>query len=244
MIVSINQPAYLPWLGYFERIAKSDIHVVLDHVQFEKNSFTNRNKIRLKSETAWLTIPVASKGRFGSLEINRLELANEKTWQTKHWNSLQTNYARAPFFSTYSPPYELLYKSPALSFFHFIKAFLLQHLHDLGIKTPILFSSDLKISGQKSDLVLNICQALGAKTYLSGALGRNYLDYNSFEEAGISIRYQDYHHPTYRQAWPGFESHLGILDLLFNHGPESLTVLLSNQHETSNETISDCGPPR
>jgi hypothetical protein len=244
MIVSINQPAYLPWLGYFERIARSDLHVVLDHVQFEKNSFTNRNKIRLKSGTTWLTIPVASKGRFGSLEINRLEFANEKTWQTKHWNSLQTNYARAPFFINYASSYERLYKSQPLLFFPFVRAFLLQHLNDLGIKTPVLFSSDLNVSGQKSDLVLNICQAVGATTYLSGALGRNYLDPNSFEAAGISIRYQNYHHPTYQQAWSGFESHLGILDLLFNHGPDSLTILLSNENDSSNENISDRCPPR
>lgn len=83
MIVSINQPAYLPWLGYFDRIARSDIHVVLDHVQFEKNSFTNRNKIRTKEGSAWLTIPLSTKGKFGNLEIRNLEFASHGGWEKK-----------------------------------------------------------------------------------------------------------------------------------------------------------------
>ena len=82
MIVSINQPAYLPWLGYFHRIAVSDLHVVLDHVQFEKNSFTNRNKVRTASGTPWLTVPVRSKGRFGDLAINEVDIADGR-WTAK-----------------------------------------------------------------------------------------------------------------------------------------------------------------
>lgn len=229
MIVSINQPAYLPWLGYFERIARSSLHVVLDHVQFEKNSFTNRNKIRLKSGTAWLTVPLASKGRFGSLEIQNLEFADRGEWKKKHWASLQMNYARTPYFSHYAEAYSLIYEKHWPSFMPFVQTMLHQHLEDLKITTKLVFSSQMGIAGSKSDLVLNICKAVGATTYLSGSQGRNYLNESIFEENGIQILYQNYKHPSYPQAWPGFEPHLCILDLLFNHGPASSEILLSNQ---------------
>ena len=98
MIVSINQPAYLPWLGYFHRIAISDVHVVLDHVQFEKNSYCNRNKIRVGNDACWLTVPVQTKGKFGELPISDLQIAENLSWQRKHWEGLRMNYASAPHF--------------------------------------------------------------------------------------------------------------------------------------------------
>jgi hypothetical protein len=87
------------------------------------------------------------------------------------------------------------------------------------------YSSEIDAGGTKSDLVLNLCRATGANAYLSGSLGRNYLDETSFAAAGIEVMYQNYVHPPYSQVWPGFESHLCVLDLLFNHGPQSLDIL-------------------
>jgi len=226
MIVSINQPAYLPWLGYFERIARSDLHVVLDHVQFEKNSFTNRNKVRVKEGTAWLTIPLATKGRFGDLAIQHLEFAAGDPWRKKHWATLRMNYARAPHFAAYAPAYEALYAREWPGFMPFVRAMLEQQLRDLEIATPLVYSSELSVGGTKSELVLNLCRHTAATVYLSGALGRDYLDAASFAAAGIEVRYQDYAHPTYAQVWPGFESHICVLDLLFNHGPASRDILL------------------
>ena len=109
MIASISQPAYLPWLGYFERIAASDVHVVLDHVQFEKNSFTNRNKVRTSTGWTWLTVPVQTRGRFGNSAIDRLEIDNSGPWSAKHWATLRQNYVRAPYFRAHEPFFELLY---------------------------------------------------------------------------------------------------------------------------------------
>lgn len=231
MIVSINQPAYLPWLGYLERIAASDLHIVLDHVQFEKNSFTNRNKVRTKEGSTWLTIPLATKGRFGELAIHTLEFAANDPWQKKHWATLRMNYARAPFFKRYAPAYEALYTQSWSGFMPMARAFLAQHLCDLGITTPLRFSSEMQVAGSKSELVLNLCRAVGADTYLSGALGRDYLDEASFAQASIYVRYQDYAHPNYTQCQPGFEPYMGVLDLIFNHGPAAREVLLGSKPE-------------
>src|SRR5207249_4338568 len=109
MIVSINQPAYLPWLGYFHRIAVSDAHVVLDHVQFEKNSFTNRNKVRTREGWCWLTVPVKTAGKFGALPINEVRIANENLWASKHWATLMLNYSKAPFFNQHAEFFEDIY---------------------------------------------------------------------------------------------------------------------------------------
>lgn len=228
MIVSINQPAYLPWLGYFHRIAVSDLHIVLDHVQFEKNSFCNRNKIRVGNEALWLTVPVQTKGHFGDLAIHKLQFAENIPWQKKHWNSLRMNYSSAPYFSQYAASYESIYNHSWPSFMPMVRAFLKQHLEHLGIKTPLQFSSEMNAEGNKSDLVLNLCRKVSAKTYFSGALGKDYLDEKGFDENGIRVLYQEYHHPVYEQKKSGFISNLGILDLLFHHGPRSLELLLEN----------------
>lgn len=227
MIISINQPAYLPWLGYFDRIARSDIHVVLDHVQFEKNSFINRNRIRVKDGTCWLSIPVATKGKFGNLSIRSLQFAPGVRWQDKHWAALRLNYARATCFDIYRAGYESIYSAEWPDFITFFRAMLVQHMKDLGLNTRIVYSSDLAPTGAKSDLILNICRHFGANIYISGVHGKGYLDTERFRESGISVEFQDYQHPSYGQVWPGFESHLGILDLLFNCGADSREIIVS-----------------
>jgi hypothetical protein len=225
VIVSISQPAYLPWLGYLQRIARSDLHVVLDHVQFEKGSFTNRNRIRTKEDAVWLTVPLATKGRFGELAINTLQFAPNPTWQKDHWATLQRNYARAPSFKQYAAGYEALYSRSWDGFSALLRAMLEQQLRDFGILTPLRFSSEMNPAGVKGDLIFDLCRRTGATTYLSGPFGRDYLDEAVFQAAGIAVEYHDFDHPTYAQAWPGFVSHLSALDLLFNHGPASHDIL-------------------
>jgi hypothetical protein len=232
MIVSINQPAYLPWLGYFQRIAASDLHIVLDHVQFEKNSFVNRNKIRTKEGSVWLTVPVSTKGKFGELSIATLEFAPNQPWQKKHWTSIKQTYSKAPHFPRYAPAYEALYEQEWPSFAPMVMVFLRQHLQDLSINTPLVRSSEMAVEGMKSDLVLNLCRATGATTYFSGALGRNYIDEATFHGAGIKVQYQNYQHPVYAQAFPDFVPYMSVLDLLFLHGPASRDILLNRKSNT------------
>jgi len=233
MIVSINQPAYLPWLGYFHRIAVSDVHVVLDHVQFEKNSFTNRNKIRTREGWTWLTIPVKTAGKFGQLPIHEIEIANEKKWAVKHWQSLRLNYANAPYFAEHAAFFEGVYSRPWDRLSDLAREITAYLLDAFGIKTRLYFSSEMNISGKKDELVLNLCRELGTTTYLSGPLGRNYLREDLFHGNGIAVRYDDYRHPTYPQAHPGFEPYMAALDLLFNAGPASLKIILEGQEKVT-----------
>jgi hypothetical protein len=225
MIVSINQPAYLPWLGYFERIASSDLHIVLDHVQFEKNSFTNRNKVRTREGWTWLTVPLRTSGSFGDLAIEKVQIAPGAPWAKKHLRTLVESYARAPHFEQHRAFIESVYARPWEQLAPLLREMTGYFVHELGIETGLLYSSELSVSGSKSELVLNLCKQVGARTYLSGALGRGYLDEGSFAQAGIEVRYQEYRHPSYPQAFPGFEAYMGIIDLLANCGPQSLAVL-------------------
>jgi hypothetical protein len=228
MIVSVNQPAYLPWLGYFHRIAVSDVHVVLDQVQYEKNSFTNRNKVRTSTGSCWITVPVRTGGRFG-VAIRDLEIDNGTAWRRKHRDTLRQYYARAPFFGEHASFVADIFQREWTRLADLCDVATTYLLGTLGIRTRIVSSSSLGITGVKDALVLNLCRALGATTYVSGAFGRRYLREESFREVGIDLIYQSYQHPVYPQVYQPFEPSLSIVDLLFNCGPRSLEVLTRDQ---------------
>ena len=229
MIVSINQPAYLPWLGYFHRIAISDAHIVLDDVQFEKNSFTNRNKVRTHDGWCWLTVPIKTAGKFGDLAINQVEIASEKPWASKHWSTLRLNYSKAPFFDEHAHFLEALYRREWHKLTDLAREITDYLLNAFAVRTRLYFSSQIKVRGRKDELVLNLCRELGATVYLSGPLGRNYLREELFHDQGIAVRYHDYHHPTYSQVYSGFEPYMAALDLLLNAGPRSREIMTRDQ---------------
>lgn len=232
MIVSINQPAYLPWLGYFDRIARSDLHIVLDHVQIEHNtstSYTNRNKIRQKAGWSWLTVPILTKGR-PELAICNVEVDARQPWQKKHNVALSNTYGRAEHFVDYSDELASIYQQPVQKLTEIIHPLTRFILRELGISTSLLYSSSLPVSKTKSDLVLELCLAVGATEYLSGPFGRDYLDLDSFADAGIKVSWHDYVHPEYKQHYPGFEPYMSAIDLLFNHGRKSAEILVGNKY--------------
>ena len=227
MIVSINQPAYLPWLGYFQRIAVSDLHIVLDHVQFEKNSFTNRNKIKTANGSCWLTVPVKTKDRFGDLAIKSLEIDNSTNWKAKHWQTIRQNYGKAPYFSEHSSFFESIYECEWIYLSELCREITNYLLHALNLNTTLLFSSEMQIAGVKDDLVINLCKKSGASTYLSGNLGQKYIREELFNIEGIKVEYQNYNHPKYWQCQgKDFEPYMSVIDLLFNCGSDSLDILI------------------
>jgi WbqC-like protein family len=227
MIISINQPAYLPWLGYFQRIAVSDLHIVLDHVQFEKNSFTNRNKIKTANGCCWLTVPVKTKDKFGDLAIKSLEIDNYNNWRIKHWQTIRQSYAKAPYFKEHSLFFESIYQREWQYLSDLCREITKYLLQALNINTPLLLSSEMQVEGVKDELIVNLCQKAGASTYLSGILGQNYIREDLFESQRIKVEYQNYVHPLYHQAQGrDFSPYMSAIDLLFNYGSQSLDILL------------------
>ncbi|UBO72686.1 WbqC family protein [Aeromonas rivuli] len=215
MIVSIHQPAYLPWLGYVDRIKKSDLFIFLDSVQLEKNSFTNRNLIKGANGSHWLTIPINKKGHLSKSLID-IEMASDIDWRKNHLKSIKNNYSKcAEFHSKYIRLYNLYENNEThladLCFNH-----LLFWLEEFDINTKIIRSSSLNISSKKSDLILNICQEVGATTYLSGPMGKNYLEENNFISNGIKLNHHSFEQVPYPQLFGPFIPYMGIIDYWFN----------------------------
>jgi len=227
MIVSINQPAYLPWLGYFHRINISDVFVFFDSTQFEKNSMVNRNKIKTSQGPVMLTVPVKLKDHFKKI-IKDIEIAEPKCLE-RHWKSIELNYKKTKFWNDYSEKLKKIYKKEYNNISDLCYDQLILFLEILDIKTKIVKFSDLNdINSKKEQLVIEICKDLGARTYVSGSLGREYITNDHFKKSDIGLYYQNYNHPEYYQSWGAFIPYMSIIDLLFNEGPNSLSIIMKN----------------
>lgn len=217
MLVSAHQPAYLPWLGYIEKIVRSDVFIYLDTVQFEKNSFTNRNKVKTSNGECWLTIPLKMKGHI-SLIMSDMQIDNNQPWQKKHLNTIVANYKKAPYYNEVFPKIEKFYTEKYDSLSDYCYDYLQVWLEIFDIKTPIIKSSTLNLTSAKSNLVLDLCLSQNANRYLSGALGKDYLNVDDFRAKGIEIEFQNYQPKPYQQLWKGdFVPCLGVIDYAMNN---------------------------
>ena len=216
MLLSAHQPAYLPWLGYFEKIARADVFIYMDTVQFERNSYTNRNKIKGPNGSQMLTIPVCMKGHMEKV-MKDMEIDEKTNWRRKHLNAIFCNYKKAPYFEQNFPKLERLYEDMTDNFSEFVYNQLLFWLDELHIDTKIVRLQDLNLKSANSDLVLDMCQSVGADQYLSGALGEDYLETEKFAADGIKVSFQDYHCEPYPQLWDKeFLPAMGVVDLWMN----------------------------
>lgn len=227
--VAVLQPGYLPWLGFFEQMYRSDIFVLLDDVQYDKHGWRNRNRIRTASTTgwAWLTVPVARE-HLTSRRIMDVRIA-AGGWASDHWKSLCHSYSRAPHFAEHAPFFESVYARPWQLLVD-LDMILTEYLAAaFGIPRRILRASDLAVEGRKTDRLIEICTMLRAESYYSGAAARAYLDVTRMNAAGIAVEFQDYQHPEYPQVYQPFVPYLSALDLLFNCGDRSLEILLGRR---------------
>lgn len=227
MILSVHQPQYIPWLGYFDKIAKSNIFVFLDQVQYKPREFQNRNKIRTKDSWIWLSVPVISKGK-GRQVISEAVIDNGPSWQRQHLKSLKVWYGSARFFKDYFTFFEEVYSRDWVKLMD-LNVYIINYiLSRLSINTPIYFESKLNINNKGTERIIEICQKLKADTYLSGIGGKEYLEEEKFPKAGIKLIYQNFVHPIYHQQFMSTEKdflpYMSILDLLFNEGPKSKEI--------------------
>jgi WbqC-like protein family len=228
VIVTIMQPAYLPWLGFFDRIRRSELFIVLDHVAPDRNSKTktvNRNRIRIPTGWTWLTVPLQTKGLARDLVIEKLKIEPCSNWRHKHWRAIELNYSRARFFGDVASCLRPVFQHHWTYLSELNQALTTSLLACLGLSIRQIASSQLLSRGRKQSLILDLCHEVGATTYISGPFGRDYLNTAQFERAGIELLFHDYKHPVYGQVFPGFEPYMSIIDLLFCQGPESLATL-------------------
>ncbi len=228
MIISVHQPQYLPWLGYFHKMYHSDAFVFLDNVQYKKREYQNRNLIRTKNNGIWLTVPVL-KSREPYPKISEVRIDNFQDWPQRHWKAISLNYARAPFFKKYSAWFEDAYKMEWEMLADLNMQIIKYIAQSLRIDRPLYLESQFNITSKNTLRIIDICKALKADTYLSGAGGRDYLDEKQLDLNGIKLVYQDFIHPEYKQRYEPFEPFMSAVDLLFNHGDDSLKILTRNR---------------
>jgi hypothetical protein len=221
-IVAIHQPNYLPWAGYFHKLASCDVFVFLDSVQYPRGqTITNRNLVKTANGVAYLTIPVtlptAVEGKASYLEVAYAD----PRWKKKHLRTLQHAYRRASHFEEI---YALVAAElePERPFVNLTIGLIDAIAGYLEMETPRYRLSELVPQARhKNELIIDVCSSLGANVYLSGTFARTYNDEATLAEHGIELRYDEYRTPPYPQLWGEFEPNLSVIDMLFNCGPAS-----------------------
>ncbi len=226
-VVVIHQPDFLPYLGFFDRLLKADIYVVLDNVQYvngTSRSWMNRDKVKTPQGEKWLTVSV-KKTKINTL-INEVVLSETIDWRRNNLNLIIANYKKARYFDEIMPYIEGLYqvKEDKLWKFNLHGLKILMQLFNIDI--PIILASDLKPEGKKNELVVDIVRKVGSRRYLSGIGAKDYYSPESYEAAGIEVLWQDFEHPVYTQQFEGFIPYLSSIDLLFNCGIEGSRKIL------------------
>ncbi len=231
MLIGIHQSHYLPWLRYFEKIAHVDVFIVLDTVQFTKNDWQNRNKIKTAQGVTVLTVPVCA--HLGQ-SLKELPIDQTQPWRKKHWKTIEQAYMKSRYWAghndflaaTYAQDWALLNDLNRHMLEYFVAA--------LGIKTRIAYASDMDVPGASNERLINLIKAVGGTRYYSGAFAaQTYLESQAFADAGISIELQHWHAPNYPQLHGPFAPDLSILDLLLNCGPDSLDILRGGRNDTA-----------
>ncbi len=226
LVLTAHQPVYLPWLGLLHKIACSDAFVYFDDVQYQDKDWNNRNKIKAVNGPVWLTVPVFNKDHY-ALKLKDVLIRNDMPWKRKHFKTIAIAYAKAPFAARYLPFFEDLYAREWEKLSDLNEYVLKWLFNELGIRVRFSKLSDMALDNKKSELVLDMCRQVKADLYIFGALGKDYADIPAFERAGVRVEFQDYIHPTYSQQHGPFVANLSVIDLLLNHGPASLEILMS-----------------
>jgi len=228
MIISTNQPYFLPFPGFFYKAHLSDIFVVLDTVQFPRgSSWVSRNRFKNDQGTLWLSVPVWKKG-LGLQRIHEVGICHEVHWVAKHLASLKTAYAKAPYFGDHLVFIENTYRARSEKLIDFNLAFIRYLFRQLKIETEIKLLSELGIQAAGNQMLVEICRRLGASVYLAQRAAAKYLDRGLFQREGVGIQLIKPPDCVYPQLWGAFVANLSTCDLLFNCGPKAHDILTAS----------------
>ncbi|MDH3691631.1 MAG: WbqC family protein [Gammaproteobacteria bacterium] len=231
MVVTTHQPIFLPWSGFFYKAFCADALVLLDNVQFPLGrSWMTRNRLKNDKGELWLSVPVWKKGR-GMQSIRSVEICDEKEWRRKHLLSLSQQYSNAPYREDYLPTVEEIYHKSHRLLVDLNIDLITFFWRVLGLKSRRILQSQLGVCDKGTDLLISVCRALNADTYLSLPSAEKHLDVDKFRRNGIRLVFARLALPVYPQLWGEFRYNLSALDLLLNCGPKSLEII---GHSTSN----------
>ncbi len=231
--IGILQPVFLPWLGYFEQMAQADHFIFLDDVQYTRQDWRNRNRIKTASGPIWLTVPTKKHPHRSS--IRDIKINQEHDWQRRHIKSIEQNYGRCPYFQPFFSELVEAYRRDLRILVDLDCRLIKLMCRYLEIDTPTSFSSDVPRpapdvraeadGGPRTQRLIDICKHHRADRFYEGARGRDYININTFRSAGVDVIFQDYQHPEYPQQFGEFLSHMSAIDLIMNTGPEAPKIL-------------------
>lgn len=226
-MVVIHQPDFLPYLGFFHRLLRSDLYVILDNVQFVHSSrgWTHRDKIKSPQGQKWLTVSVKKAPR--STAINQIQLSQGTEWKTDNINLIRESYKFAPHFSEIFPFIEELYAFSSDKLVDFNMESLRMLMKLLGIEIPMIFASQLNPQGHKNELIIDILKKVNASHYLSGVGAKDYFEPESFTSAQLEVVWQKFSHPIYPQIYGDYIPYLSSIDILFNCGIKNSRDILA-----------------
>lgn len=232
-IIAIHQPNFFPWLGYFDKIIRADMFILLDHVQFSKTGGTwiNRVQLLINGHPAWVTLPIV-RAYHGTRRVNEMLINNATDWRNKLLKSLQMNYAHTQYFSEIYPFLETLIQNPTEDLADYNVSNIRALIQALGISSEkMILSSAHKVSGVATEMLIELVRAEGGDAYLCGGGASGYQADEKFVAAGIKLIYQNFQHPVYHQVKSrDFVSGLSIIDALLNCGVEGTKQILLKRH--------------
>ncbi len=228
-LVAIHQPNFFPWLGYLDKIVRADVFILMDNAQFPKSggTWTNRVQLRIGGKPAWVTVPVL-RAYHGTRTVREMKIDDSRPWRDRLLNTIQVNYARAPFFATVFPSLSKWVHTPGDSLSEFNIANLSALAEALRFdSSKFVLGSSLRAEGTATDLLIAMTKAVGGGAYLCGGGAKGYQEDTKFPAAGITLVYQDYQHPSYPQgANADFVPGLSVVDALLHCGFDHTRQLL------------------
>jgi hypothetical protein len=215
--IAILQSNYIPWKGYFDIINMADEFIFYDHVQYTKNDWRNRNRIKTHNGIKWLTIPVSIQSASQQIRDTKI---SDKRWNIKHWKTISQEYAKSKYFKEYKDFFENLYLSSNEVYLSEINyKFIVAINSILGLKTSLSWSMDYNFKPGKNEALIELCKQAKCTTYISGPSAKKYIEEDLFAQNGIDLFWMDYsHYPEYYQLFPPFNHFVSIIDLIFNEG--------------------------
>jgi len=231
--VAIHQPNYLPWPGYFHKILAADVFVLLDNVKYTSGSFINRNKIRTSEGWMWLTVPTSESS---DTSICETPISTSERWQKTHCKSIRIHYSNADHFDDLRP-FLGVYDEEWSNLCNLNICTLRRLTEVLGIETRFFKSSEMTVSGSKTDLLVDICEHFDADTYFSGAGAQDYQDETVFEKKNIAVEYQSFEYPEYKQQFKKFIPDLSVVDMIANVGADETVNRLAAQRPDVTDDI-------
>lgn len=231
-IAAIHQPSFFPWLGFFNKIVRSDVFVILDNVQFPKTGgyWANRVKLVVGGKGEWVTMPI-NRSYSGTKNINEIEIDNSRSWNQKMLKSISVNYSKAKYFEEIYPVAEALLQSPGADLTEFNLRVIHEFCRLLNIDTShFKRGSALNVSGTSTDLLVSIVAETGCNAYMCGGGASKYQEDEKFTQNNIELIYQNFKHPVYEQFNTSeFVPGLSVLDALMNCGAEKTYELIKSE---------------